>query len=129
MSWRNIALHSLSAQRGGSAVLQHINKFLPEYTVSHPRRRYLHSIHCGKYNFFVHLCCYNCYPSAVQTSLKFCKCSGIWSHINSCFTRSNCVNVLVTTTQLVPALAKVLLFGLGGIFPIENIYSATKIGK
>ncbi|PSN54252.1 Eyes absent 1 [Blattella germanica] len=41
--------------------------------------------------------------------------------------RSNCVNVLVTTTQLVPALAKVLLFGLGGIFPIENIYSATKI--
>jgi hypothetical protein len=45
------------------------------------------------------------------------------------FARSNCVNVLVTTTQLVPALAKVLLFGLGGIFPIENIYSATKIGK
>ncbi|XP_046387037.1 eyes absent homolog 2 isoform X2 [Ischnura elegans] len=43
--------------------------------------------------------------------------------------RSNCVNVLVTTTQLVPALAKVLLFGLGGLFPIENIYSATKIGK
>jgi len=65
----------------------------------------------------------------VQTNLKFRKCSGIWSHTNSCFTRSNCVNVLVTTTQLVPALAKVLLFGLGGIFPIENIYSATKIGK
>ncbi|KAG8222091.1 hypothetical protein J437_LFUL000854 [Ladona fulva] len=43
--------------------------------------------------------------------------------------RSNCVNVLVTTTQLVPALAKVLLFKLGGLFPIENIYSATKIGK
>lgn len=43
--------------------------------------------------------------------------------------RSNCVNVLVTTTQLVPAVAKVLLFGLGGIFPIENIYSATKTGK
>ncbi|XP_063218409.1 eyes absent homolog 2 [Bacillus rossius redtenbacheri] len=43
--------------------------------------------------------------------------------------RANCVNVLVTTTQLVPALAKVLLFGLGNIFPIENIYSATKIGK
>ncbi|XP_049790102.1 eyes absent homolog 2-like [Schistocerca nitens] len=52
---------------------------------------------------------------------------------NKCLTlinsRPNCVNVLVTTTQLVPALAKVLLFGLGGIFPIENIYSATKIGK
>ncbi|MEQ2158122.1 Eyes absent 3 [Goodea atripinnis] len=39
-----------------------------------------------------------------------------------------CMNVLVTTTQLVPALAKVLLYGLGDIFPIENIYSATKIG-
>lgn len=52
---------------------------------------------------------------------------------NKCLTlinsRSNCVNVLVTTTQLIPALAKVLLFGLGGIFPIDNIYSATKIGK
>ncbi|XP_067867713.1 eyes absent homolog 3-like isoform X1 [Heterodontus francisci] len=43
--------------------------------------------------------------------------------------RRNCVNILVTTTQLVPALAKVLLYGLGEIFPIENIYSATKIGK
>ncbi|KAG5880643.1 hypothetical protein JTB14_015620 [Gonioctena quinquepunctata] len=52
---------------------------------------------------------------------------------NKCLTlinsRSNCVNVLVTTTQLIPALAKILLFGLGGVFPIENIYSATKIGK
>lgn len=27
-----------------------------------------------------------------------------------------------------PALAKVLLYGLGEVFPIENIYSATKIG-
>lgn len=43
--------------------------------------------------------------------------------------RPNCVNVLVTTTQLVPALAKVLLYGLGGVFSIENVYSATKIGK
>ncbi|XP_056378109.1 eyes absent homolog 1 isoform X6 [Hyla sarda] len=43
--------------------------------------------------------------------------------------RTNCVNVLVTTTQLIPALAKVLLYGLGIVFPIENIYSATKIGK
>ncbi|XP_034154108.1 eyes absent homolog 1 isoform X6 [Pangasianodon hypophthalmus] len=43
--------------------------------------------------------------------------------------RSNCVNILVTTTQLIPALAKVLLYGLGIVFPIENIYSATKIGK
>ncbi|XP_052389455.1 eyes absent homolog 3-like isoform X2 [Carassius gibelio] len=44
-------------------------------------------------------------------------------------TRGRCMNVLVTTTQLVPALAKVLLYGLGDVFPIENIYSATKIGK
>ncbi|XP_078538639.1 protein phosphatase EYA3 isoform X2 [Lissotriton helveticus] len=43
--------------------------------------------------------------------------------------RKSCVNVLITTTQLVPALAKVLLYGLGEVFPIENIYSATKIGK
>uniref|UniRef100_A0ABK0LE99 Eyes absent homolog n=1 Tax=Rattus norvegicus TaxID=10116 RepID=A0ABK0LE99_RAT len=43
--------------------------------------------------------------------------------------RANCVNILVTTTQLIPALAKVLLYGLGIVFPIENIYSATKIEK
>ena len=43
--------------------------------------------------------------------------------------RSSCVNVMVTTTQLVPALAKVLLYGLGGCFNIENVYSATKIGN
>ncbi|EDW37158.1 GL26097, partial [Drosophila persimilis] len=43
--------------------------------------------------------------------------------------RENCVNVLVTSTQLAPALAKVLLFGLGSIFNIENIYSAHKIGQ
>lgn len=42
--------------------------------------------------------------------------------------RGKCMNVLVTTTQLVPALAKVLLYGLGDVFPVENIYSATKIG-
>ncbi|KAM4630106.1 protein phosphatase EYA3 [Polymixia lowei] len=43
--------------------------------------------------------------------------------------RGKCMNILVTTTQLVPAVAKVLLYGLGDVFPIENIYSATKIGK
>ncbi|XP_078486913.1 protein phosphatase EYA4 isoform X1 [Ciona intestinalis] len=43
--------------------------------------------------------------------------------------RSNCVNVLATTTQLVPALAKLFLYGLGEVFNIENVYSATKIGK
>ena len=57
----------------------------------------------------------------------------VWFHLFLFFyfflpSRKNCVNVLITTTQLVPALAKVLLYGLGEIFPIENIYSATKIG-
>jgi hypothetical protein len=45
------------------------------------------------------------------------------------YDRKNCINVLVTTCQLVPALSKVILYGLGGVFDIENIYSATKIGK
>ena len=43
--------------------------------------------------------------------------------------RTTYVNILVTTTQLVPALAKSLLYGLGNIFPAENIYSATKVGR
>ena len=45
------------------------------------------------------------------------------------FVRKNCIHVLVPTCQLVPALSKVILYGLGGVFEIENIYSATKIGK
>uniref|UniRef100_A0A1B0C0F7 Eyes absent homolog n=1 Tax=Glossina palpalis gambiensis TaxID=67801 RepID=A0A1B0C0F7_9MUSC len=49
--------------------------------------------------------------------------------LNMIAQRENCVNVLVTSTQLAPALAKVLLFGLGSIFNIENIYSAHKIGQ
>ncbi|CAH1393300.1 unnamed protein product [Nezara viridula] len=49
--------------------------------------------------------------------------------LNHIHARDNCVNVMVTTTQLVPALAKTLLFGLGNVFPVENIYSASKIGK
>lgn len=49
--------------------------------------------------------------------------------LSFCSHRTNCVNILVTTTQLIPALAKVLLYGLGIVFPIENIYSATKIGE
>ena len=43
--------------------------------------------------------------------------------------RSSCVNVLVTSTQLVPALSKLLLYGIGNVFNVENIYSATKIGE
>jgi hypothetical protein len=48
--------------------------------------------------------------------------------IFECF-RKNCVNVLVTTCQLVPALSKTLLYGLSHVFDIENIYSSTKIGR
>jgi len=43
--------------------------------------------------------------------------------------RPDCVNIIVTQTQLVAALTKILLFGLGPMFPVENVYSATKIGK
>jgi len=43
--------------------------------------------------------------------------------------RSDCVNVIVTQTQLVAALTKILMFGLGPLFPVENVYSATKIPK
>ena len=43
--------------------------------------------------------------------------------------RTNCVNIIVTQTQLVAALTKVLLFGLGPVFSVDNIYSAAKIGK
>ncbi|XP_015786175.1 eyes absent homolog 1 isoform X1 [Tetranychus urticae] len=43
--------------------------------------------------------------------------------------RPNCVNVLVTDSNLVPALVKLLLHGLGPFFPIDNIYSAAKVGK
>ena len=37
--------------------------------------------------------------------------------------------MIVTQTQLVAALTKILLFGLGPIFNVENVYSAAKIGK
>jgi len=43
--------------------------------------------------------------------------------------RKNCINVLVTTMPLVPALSKILLYGLGNVFDVENIYSSTKIGR
>ena len=36
---------------------------------------------------------------------------------------------LIFLLQLVAALTKILLFGLGPLFPVENVYSATKIGK
>ncbi|VDP03319.1 unnamed protein product [Schistosoma margrebowiei] len=43
--------------------------------------------------------------------------------------REDSVNILVTTTQFIPSLAKILLYGYGNSFQIENIYSATKVGK
>ncbi|CAF4854429.1 unnamed protein product [Rotaria sp. Silwood1] len=43
--------------------------------------------------------------------------------------KKNCINVLVTTCPLVQGLSKVLLYGLGSVFDVENIYSATKIGR
>lgn len=43
--------------------------------------------------------------------------------------RNNCVNILVTSAQLVPTVSKTLLYGLSGAFDIENIYSAQKIGE
>ncbi|XP_028966593.1 eyes absent homolog 2 [Galendromus occidentalis] len=43
--------------------------------------------------------------------------------------RSKCINVLVSSNQLVVTLSKVLIFGLGELFPIENVYSAHKISK
>jgi len=45
-----------------------------------------------------------------------------------CVCSASCVNVLVTSSQLVPALSKLLLFGLGGLFAVNNVYSAIKIG-
>ena len=49
--------------------------------------------------------------------------------LNTTMARPNCVNVIVTQTQLVPSFLKVLLFGMGPIFEVENIYSAAKIGS
>ncbi|XP_074604609.1 eya transcriptional coactivator and phosphatase 2 isoform X2 [Brevipalpus obovatus] len=43
--------------------------------------------------------------------------------------RANCVNILVTDSGLVPSLVKILLHDLGPYFPIENVYSASKVGK
>ena len=42
--------------------------------------------------------------------------------------RPDCVNVIVTQNQLIAALAKVLIYGLGPTFSPENVYSAAKIG-
>ena len=39
------------------------------------------------------------------------------------------MNILVTSSQLVPTISKTLLYGLSGVFDIDNIYSAAKIGE
>ena len=44
-------------------------------------------------------------------------------------TSPSCVNILVSSSPLIPTIAKVLIFGLAPVFDIENIYSAAKIGK
>ncbi|XP_067937441.1 eyes absent homolog 2-like isoform X2 [Watersipora subatra] len=49
--------------------------------------------------------------------------------LNIIASRNNCVNILVTSSQLVPTISKTLLYGLSGAFEIDNIYSAAKIGK
>lgn len=49
--------------------------------------------------------------------------------INMTADRKNCVNVLIAFNQLLTALAKVLLSGLGVLSDIETNYSAYKIGK
>ena len=41
----------------------------------------------------------------------------------------NKCNIINFTLQLVAALTKILMFGLGSIFPVENVFSAAKIGK
>ena len=45
------------------------------------------------------------------------------------FFRTNCLNVLVTKTHLIQSFSKCLLFKLENFFPIENVYSASKVGK
>ena len=37
--------------------------------------------------------------------------------------------MIVTQNQLIAALAKVLIYGLGPTFSPENVYSAAKIGE
>jgi hypothetical protein len=49
--------------------------------------------------------------------------------LNIIQSRPGCVNVIVTQNQLVPALAKIIVYGLGPIFEAENVYCAAKIGN
>ena len=43
--------------------------------------------------------------------------------------RPRSINILVADDQLNVTLSKLLAFGLGPLFPIENIYSSKKIGR
>jgi EYA(Eyes Absent) family protein len=74
------------------------------------------------------------YEELLQLRLDTENLTGTWltlalKALNIIKQRKNCVNVLVTTCQLVPALSKTLLYGLSHVFDIENIYSSTKIGR
>lgn len=74
------------------------------------------------------------YEELLQLRMDIESLTGSWltlamKALNIVKQRKNCINVLVTTCQLVPALSKLIIYGLGGVFDIENIYSATKIGK
>ncbi|VDP06546.1 unnamed protein product [Soboliphyme baturini] len=43
--------------------------------------------------------------------------------------RSHYANVLIASSSLIPAYAKLLLYGMASFFPLENVYSSVKIGK
>ena len=49
--------------------------------------------------------------------------------LNVIQSRSDCINIIVTQNQLMFALAKILVYGLGPSFAPENVYSAAKNGK
>ncbi|CAF1456687.1 unnamed protein product [Rotaria sp. Silwood1] len=74
------------------------------------------------------------YEELLQLRLDIETFTGSWltlasKALNIIKQRKNCINVLVTTCPLVQGLSKVLLYGLGSVFDVENIYSATKIGR
>ncbi|CAF3359555.1 unnamed protein product [Rotaria socialis] len=74
------------------------------------------------------------YEELLQLRLDIESFTGSWltlasKALNIIKQRKNCINVLVTTCPLVQGLSKILLHGLGDLFDIENVYSATKIGR
>ena len=43
--------------------------------------------------------------------------------------QSGCVNVLVSNGQLIPTLAKLVLYGLAPFFEVDHVYSSAQKGK